>query len=366
MFVFLNVILVFQVHDRMCTDVDDDFRYVYVTTLLIYIPIIIVSSVLVISTVLFKPKLNIPHNYIILCLSLVDLCLALVLMPFNILRMITFSNCVMLRTSALCFAYDFLAIWIQWSQFFMIYYLNVDTFIMVKFPVIHKQKMRKMYVFYISFVTISVQGLFVFLLMFFEGKDHCTDYTLPWHVQLLIGLMAFLFVSALIAGVLAAVIVKQTQGQWKSTALLNILLVSFLVTFLPSETYLRLSQEPSILVYETLRLVRYLQPVTNGTIIALIRPSFKDAFLILLRTNPLQWKDKLKSCEGSVKKISYAPKVNKEIEMNKSPLEQSTHDHTELHLLHVNERSGDKSPALTEFSVRPSVISTKPSNPPSR
>ena len=354
----------FQAVEKAYSEVSEDFRYIYVCILLIYIPTVTVSSLLVIATVLFKSKLSIPHNYIIMCLSLVDLSLALVLMPFNILRMIPFSNCVMLRNSYLCLAYDFFAIWIQVSQLYILFYMNIDKLLMVKLPLMYKENMRKRYVFYSISGIISAEGLFVLIPLLLNISTYqCNDSIPHWLIVLLIGKIAILVILGLITGIILAIMVKNYQGKWQGVAVQIILFYNFTVLFLPSEIYLQFTNEPSITIYESLRLVRYLQPVTNGAVLALMRPAFKNAFLLLLTTNPLRWRATLRACSENESRTTCVFTTSGMIDPRKSSIIVSfpniIEDENKLSLSNkTTEDTGESSQGPAEMERRKSISKT--------
>ena len=110
-------------------------HYVLLSILTLYIPIILFSSSLVISAVIFLKKLHHTQNYIILSISLMDVFIALVIIPDHLLLEIPqireaaesnpllFHILMRLMVSVNLIYIQFLAL------------LGFDTFLQVKYPI---------------------------------------------------------------------------------------------------------------------------------------------------------------------------------------------------------------------------------------
>ena len=293
-------IFIFQTIVKCREEFSDRMKYIYISTLCLYMIIIITFSTMVICTVMFKPKLHNSHNYLLMCLCITDLCVALVVIPFNILRMAEVTNCFMLNNKFAHLTYYLLAFWIQESQICTLSYLNIDKYICVRHPVFYRNRITNKKTFTILFVLIISIGTFYTVPIIFN----ITDSLIMPNVFILLGITIYLCLLCFVGlclGIKASTIGMRTKGRWTSSLFVNILTINFIVVIFPVEIYFRFADNPSEVVYEMLRLVRYLQSVTNGMFIALVRPVYKQAFRVFFVTNPLHWKRELRYAKGATK-----------------------------------------------------------------
>ena len=294
-----------------CDDLEVVFRYIYLTILSVYIPVGTFGAIIVIFTVINIRKLRTPHNYLLTCLCISDLSIILVLIPFQILRSANFSHCFMLNNILTIWAYEFFSNWFNIVNLCVLVILCFDKLLLVFYPIFYlKNLSTRKYLYFLLPLVVAAGLSTLFLSLIYNFNYYILNLVVLIQFGILLGLGLLLSIPLLFYFLIHRVEWKKTK---EITKVINILALNFIIFLLPSFISWTIWPRSSETEQAILRLIRTLQPVTNGWIIALTRSVYRDAIKVLLRTNPCHWKQELRSIEikklaAVVKKLSSSPK----------------------------------------------------------
>ena len=237
-----------------------------------------------------------------MCLCIDDLFLALVLIPLNILRAAESTNCYMLNDRIACFAYDFLALLIQISQVWILLYLNIDKVLMINFPVFYRNRVSNKSTLESLLGLLCIEVLLFFISLVSQIADYKCNESIPFWLQVCtISFLCIFYVVGVVSSIQTSILIMKHSVNWQNVVVVNVLAINFIIVFVPSEIYWQFASEPSLSLYENLRLVRYLQSVTHGLFIYMVRPVYRNAFNLMCTSNPLRWRQVIRAHEATLR-----------------------------------------------------------------
>lgn len=271
-------------------------HYTLLCIFALYIPIILFSSSLVVSAVIFLKKLHHTQNYIILSISLMDVIIALAVIPGHLLFYIPQSREVLVSSMLLpqfLMRFIFLVNLI-YLQFLGL--LGLDTFLQVKYPITYwKHNSRKK-------AIVAVVGILMINISTFSIVTgiQANELSNPQKADELNasfrGVVAAIWCSSVVVLFLIAICVACFRwnrlfgaAERGTIFFLMAYFVFFCPTLITESTSLTKGQNKELWLIIG-RMTRHLASVTNGLVIYLSRPIYKMAFQYFIRKSPLQWK----------------------------------------------------------------------------
>lgn len=297
------------------SDVSEYSNYlhlVFSVILLVYIPIIIVSSSFVVSAVILLIQLHKPHHIILLAISLADIAIAVVCIPIQVIT--TMENIEISNDTRLILGRVQSSI--DTTSLLFLTFLGLDTFFQIKYPHSYKRynstKKSIVLMIVIAVIEFCIEfayfGINMYLGELEYNKTPIKYLLLYFHqVEYLI-----LFSLCCIFGVAVRWISWKTL-QERNERITMMLLMMYVIFYIPTVVYLirydYMGSEESMNLQSFASVSRYLSSVTNGFFIYLSRPLYTKAFRYFIKTNPIHWKN-VKRLYGPKYSIYQRPKIS--------------------------------------------------------
>ena len=222
-------------------------------------------------------------------------------MPGSIVKRILHYNQMLPEDT--CFITTVFSEMIKFDYLYIMCLLCIDKCLKLNFPIFYRNHVTNARTFLVvAAIVICQVFLFSYRILYidisaFECTHPITDPQFkPKFFELLI-----LFGICIAVCIQMTYITKKRRGQLRKEAsqivLLNdILAVLFIFSYLPT-----VAHQYTLMYYEhrghddwhndITELVRYVTPLSNGFALYFTRPAYKESFKLLLKTNPLNWRN---------------------------------------------------------------------------
>ena len=272
---------------------------IYTSILCMFIPVVILSSLLAIFTIVYDKSLHSTQNYIILIIVSMDLFIGVVMMPISIAKRILHHN-QMLPTDT-CFITIVFTEMIKFDYLYILCLLCSDKCFQLNFPIFYRNHVtKKQNLLVIVLIVFCQVSVFSYRILY---SDHsafkCTHpFTDPIFKSTFNELLT-LFGICIAVCIQMSYITKKRRDELyievsKSVLLNDVLAVLFIFAYLPTVVH-----QYAMLYYDIghnfwltdiTKIMRYITPVSNGFALYYTRPVYKESFKLLLTTNPRNWR----------------------------------------------------------------------------
>ena len=279
------------------------FLYIYIIFLSLFSVTATVSSTLVLCCVRYNKHLHTPQNIIVVAVAVADLAVGTLLMPLDIVTSRLFLEHIQTHSPFVCLISNFVLILLKTAELLFIALLCLDIFVKVNFPNFYRRKINKKKICMLILGICIRQTIVAVTAVFYDRavETWCSSMLPAWVIEglglifIIVGCVILLLCSQL------AYLSRKKPGLVRkipqSVTLVNRLVFAYLLFNIPifvSYVYgVYNDYKISQIVKDFMRLLNYLQPVTNGVVLAMSSSVYEKSFKFLLTTNPMHWKEGL-------------------------------------------------------------------------
>ena len=275
---------------------------------LLYVPVIVVGSILIMATIYLLKKLHTPHDFVLFAIAVVDLIIGVVGCPLYLLKMFP-ETAILVETNEFC---EVLILGVRdivdIVSFDLLTLMCIDRFIMIWKPIWYKNHVTK------RAIIISISGVFVvsaieyivFVVLSFTASSETL-----WYLSAVYLLFCLEIVISCGLCIKAVIVALSRHSKRKMSPLpygeyarvkFNVIIMSslvflFLVLWLPTLIHavawlIDGSNSNIHPIFNDLTFtIRFINSGVNAFVYAATRPVYRTSFKFLLTTPPWKWRE---------------------------------------------------------------------------
>ena len=288
---------------------------------LLYVPVIVVGSILIMATIYLLKKLHTPHDFVLFAIAVVDLIIGVVTCPLYLLKVFPETADIVGDNRWACILISGVRVIIARVAFDLLTLMCIDRFLMIWKPIWYRNRVTKRVIIItiLSVLVFRVIELLVFIcLNFIYQQDmewspaSCKKYIFGPTLFATVGDVLFYVEIVLSCGLcIKAIIIAlrrhnnraEDYGEYKrvkfNVILMSSLMFLFLILWLPTAIQI-ISHYTSYTINTPIlndlsRAIRFINSGLNAFVYAVTRPVYRTSFKCLLTTPPWEWREKSKS-----------------------------------------------------------------------